>query len=327
VSAPLVMLTSCRQRCYYHSDPAWCVAEYDKKNSNAPPGGGGVGVGGAGGVGGGGCSSDAACGPQDDPCRSHSCNGGTCVHEDLENAPVGVKDALHDCYGPPQCKNGELTRDEDPDDHPDGNPTKCMEYACVKAEQGSDTLEVRERPIAKYNEDATCNGASVCDGKGGCGLKEGEPCNGDDLACASNVCDDEENKCKRGMFDECKKNDDCGSGSDEFTCKINSLLDGTVGICLKNPGKACGKDEHCSTNFCNNEKCDSCNTAKHCKNGLVCTPTGLCKHSCVTQACPPGFMCTEDGYCGPKCSTDSSSVDFKPCGEQQICVSGYCIAE
>jgi hypothetical protein len=321
VGASFTMLTSCHKRCDFHDDPEGCAQDYE--NQSGAGASAGYGGGGRGGTGE--CSTNEECGAQDDPCRSHKCEGGQCVYADLENPPVELTNVDYDCLGAPYCLNGDLIYDPDPADHMVGGPAPCMKYACLKDGQ---ELKHDVKPVTKYKEDGTCADPNVCDGKGSCGLKEGKECGGDG-ACASAVCDTQEMKCKKGMFEACKMDADCGSYV--FTCKINDYISGPAGICLKNPGHDCKADDDCSTNFCDNGKCAGCekdNPDKSCNGGFSCTKTGYCKVPCTNDLCPAGFDCDKsEGNCNPKCNDESSGEEANPCAPPNICVSGYCVPE
>lgn len=146
---------------------------------------------------------------------------------------------------------------------------------------------------------------------GVCGACGGDPC-GQDLECASNICED--NECTTASCNDMEKNAaetgiDCGPG-----CSATCL-----------DGEGCNDDIHCQSSVCENNLClaPTCNdmTKNGGESGVDCGGTsncGLCvlgetcttANDCVSKTCTGGScQCPDKMVISPSPMTGSYCID------------------
>jgi hypothetical protein len=201
-----------------------------------------------------------ACGPDgNDPSGNHQCYTRFCAHGRCCVMGCGL---CQSCTGPAGT--------------------------CVPVERGGEDLR----------SGLVCQNNYVCDGRGGCAKKDGQPCAGA-AECASGVCLDGV-CCENACDGPCRR---CGTGRctlitdavDPRSCAGDRMCDAT-GECLKRNGRPCASERECASGFCVDgaccngacgEPCQTCWTGtcsvrvnsmdRECTGGRVCDAAGLCK--------------------------------------------------
>eukprot|EP00899_Mesostigma_viride_P008313 jgi/Mesvir1/17483/Mv25040-RA.5 len=240
-------------------------------------------------------------------CTTDSCDEdqNTCVHV-VEDAPCS--DGLF-CNGEETCDAAKGCVAGTPVDCGDG--VACTTDSC---DEDHDTC-VHVAKDAPCSDGLFCNGEETCDAAKGCVAGTPPDC-GDGVACTTDSCDEDQNRCVHVAED--------APCSDGLFCNGEETCDAAKG-CVAGTPPDCGDGVACTTDSCDEDQ----NTCVHvvedapCSDGLFCNGEETCDAAkgCVAGTppdCGDGVACTTDS-CDEDQNTCVHVAKDAPCSDGLFC--------